>query len=60
MLARGEVEEIIIRPDVDIVTIILQDGAIVKNRRVRRLDIVLLDDYMRDLFVDHMIQMNFF
>jgi len=34
MLAKGEVEEIIIRPDVDIVTIILQDGAVIKNRRV--------------------------
>jgi spastic paraplegia protein 7 len=36
MLAKGEVEEIIIRPDMDIVTILLQDGALVKGRRVRK------------------------
>jgi spastic paraplegia protein 7 len=35
MLAKGEVEEVIVRPDVDIVTIILYDGAIVKGKRVR-------------------------
>lgn len=34
MLATGEVEEIIVRPDVDIVTIILHDGAVVKGRKV--------------------------
>jgi spastic paraplegia 7 len=34
MLAKGEVEEIIVRPDLDIVTIILYDGAIIKGRRV--------------------------
>ncbi|KAI5735157.1 hypothetical protein M8J77_014958 [Diaphorina citri] len=34
MLAKGEVEEIIVRPDVEIVTIILHDGAIVKGRRI--------------------------
>jgi spastic paraplegia 7 len=34
MLAKGEVEEIIVRPDLDIVTIILHDGAIIKGRRV--------------------------
>ncbi|KRT82847.1 hypothetical protein AMK59_3148 [Oryctes borbonicus] len=35
MLAKGEVEEIIVRPDVDIVTIILYDGAIIKGKKVR-------------------------
>jgi spastic paraplegia protein 7 len=35
MLAKGEVEEVIVRPDVDIVTIILHDGAIIKGKRVR-------------------------
>lgn len=35
MLAKGEVEEVIVRPDVDIVTIILYDGAIIKGKRVR-------------------------
>ncbi|CAL8096428.1 unnamed protein product [Orchesella dallaii] len=34
MLAKGEVEEIIVRPDVDLVTIILHDGAVVKGRKV--------------------------
>lgn len=34
MLAKGEVEEIVVRPDVEIVTIILHDGAIVKGKRV--------------------------
>nr|CAD7203568.1 unnamed protein product [Timema douglasi] len=34
MLAKGEVEEVIVRPDVDIVTIILHDGAIVKGKRM--------------------------
>jgi len=35
MLAKGEVEQIIVRPDIDIVTIILHEGAIIKGRRVR-------------------------
>ena len=34
MLAKGEVEEIIIRPDAEIVTIILNEGAIIKGRRI--------------------------
>lgn len=34
MLAKGEVDEIIVRPDLDIVTIILSDGAVVKGRKV--------------------------
>jgi spastic paraplegia protein 7 len=34
MLAVGEVAEVIVRPDVDIVTIVLQEGAIVKGRRM--------------------------
>ncbi|XP_065172580.1 paraplegin [Atheta coriaria] len=34
MLAKGEVEEIIVRPDVEIVTIILQEGAIIKGKKV--------------------------
>ena len=34
MLAKGEVEEIIVRPDSEIVTIILHDGAVVKGRKV--------------------------
>lgn len=35
MLAKGEVEEIIVRPDVEVVTIILHDGAVIKNKKVR-------------------------
>jgi len=34
MLARGEVEEVIVRPDLNQVTIVLHEGAIVKGRRV--------------------------
>lgn len=34
MLAKGEVEEIIARPDLDIVTIRLFEGAIIKGRKV--------------------------
>lgn len=33
MLATGEVRELIIRPDLDLVTIVLHDGAIVKGRQ---------------------------
>lgn len=35
MLAKGEVEEIIVRPDIEIVTLVLYDGAIIKGKRVR-------------------------
>ncbi|KAL1131091.1 hypothetical protein AAG570_012328 [Ranatra chinensis] len=34
MLAKGEVEEIIIRPDLEMVTIILHEGAVVKDKRM--------------------------
>lgn len=45
MLAKGEVEEIIARPDLDIVTIRLYEGAIIKGRKVNILNylIVLLN-----------------
>ncbi|CAH0716626.1 unnamed protein product, partial [Brenthis ino] len=33
MLSKGEVEEIIVRPDLEIVTIILYEGAIIKGKR---------------------------
>ncbi|CAG9770542.1 unnamed protein product [Ceutorhynchus assimilis] len=33
MLAKGEVEQLIVRPDIDIVTIILHEGAVIKGRR---------------------------
>lgn len=36
MLAKGEVAEIIVRPDLDIVTIVLHEGAVVKGRRVSK------------------------
>lgn len=39
MLARGEVEELIVRPDLDIVTIILHEGAVVKGKKVLFADI---------------------
>lgn len=34
MLSKGEVEEIIARPDLDIVTIRLYEGAVIKGRKV--------------------------
>lgn len=34
MLAKGEVEQVIVRPDADIVTIVLHDGAIIKGRKM--------------------------
>lgn len=34
MLAKGEVQQIIVKPDVDLVTIILHPGAIIKGKRV--------------------------
>lgn len=34
MLATGEVKELIIRPDMEMVTIILHDGAIIKGIKV--------------------------
>ncbi|XP_013184956.1 paraplegin [Amyelois transitella] len=33
MLSKGEVEELIVRPDMEVVTIILHEGAIVKGKR---------------------------
>lgn len=34
MLAAGEVKEVIIRPDMEMVTIILHEGAIIKGKKV--------------------------
>lgn len=34
MLAKGEVEEVIVRPDLDIVTIILYEGAVIKGKKI--------------------------
>ena len=36
MLAKGEVEEVVVRPGVDIVTIVLAEGAVIKGQRVNR------------------------
>ncbi|XP_041987157.1 paraplegin [Aricia agestis] len=33
MLSKGEVEELIVRPDLEVVTIILYDGAVIKGKR---------------------------
>lgn len=38
MLAKGEVEEVIVRPDLDIVTIILYEGAVIKGKKVSKTD----------------------
>ncbi|XP_077301487.1 SPG7 matrix AAA peptidase subunit, paraplegin [Arctopsyche grandis] len=34
MLAKGEVEELIIRPDLEVVTIILHEGAVIKGKKI--------------------------
>lgn len=36
MLAKGEVEQLIVRPDIEVVTIILYEGAIIKGKRVNK------------------------
>nr|XP_045617981.1 paraplegin-like isoform X2 [Procambarus clarkii]XP_045617990.1 paraplegin-like isoform X2 [Procambarus clarkii]XP_045618000.1 paraplegin-like isoform X2 [Procambarus clarkii]XP_045618008.1 paraplegin-like isoform X2 [Procambarus clarkii]XP_045618017.1 paraplegin-like isoform X2 [Procambarus clarkii]XP_045618027.1 paraplegin-like isoform X2 [Procambarus clarkii]XP_045618037.1 paraplegin-like isoform X2 [Procambarus clarkii] len=36
MLSKGEVEEVIVRPDLDIVTIILQEGAVIKGKKMEQ------------------------
>lgn len=41
MLAKGEVEEIIVRPDIELVTIILYDGAVVKGKKVMFVELFL-------------------
>lgn len=33
MLAKGEVKQLIVRPELDMVTIILHDGAVVKGKK---------------------------
>ena len=33
MLAKGEVKRLIVRPEIDMVTIILHEGAIIKGRK---------------------------
>ncbi|CAG4977961.1 unnamed protein product [Colias eurytheme] len=33
MLSKGEVEELIVRPDIEVVTIILHEGAVIKGRK---------------------------
>lgn len=55
MLAKGEVEEIIVRPDLDVVTIILQEGAIVKGKKVEQrvyhmniVDMTRFEDKLRE------------
>ncbi|KAB7507254.1 Paraplegin [Armadillidium nasatum] len=34
MLSKGEVEEVIVRPDINIVTIVLYDGSVIKGKKV--------------------------
>ncbi|GBL99900.1 hypothetical protein AVEN_72574-1, partial [Araneus ventricosus] len=34
ILAKGEVEEVVVNPEMDLVTIYVHDGAIIKGRRV--------------------------
>lgn len=34
MLSKGEVEELIVRPDLEVVTIVLHEGAVIKGKKV--------------------------
>lgn len=56
MLAAGEVKEVIIHPDMDMVTIILHEGAIIKGRRVQSnifhmavADVTKFEEKLRDV-----------
>lgn len=55
MLAVGEVREIIVHPDLEMVTIILQEGAVVKGRRLSTnvyhmaIDTTRFEDKLRDV-----------
>lgn len=56
MLSKGEVKELIIRPDMDVVTIILHEGAIFKGRRtssgvyhIAVADTVKFEEKLRDV-----------
>lgn len=55
MLAAGEVREIIVHPNLEMVTIILYDGAVVKNRRMSSnvfhmaIDTTRFEDKLRDV-----------
>lgn len=42
MLSKGEVDELIVRPDLEVVTIILHEGAVIKGKKVRKLCMLLL------------------
>lgn len=55
MLAKGEVEEVIVRPDIELVTIILYDGAVIKGKKVEHktfhmnvVDIQRFEDKLRE------------
>ncbi|CAG9835500.1 unnamed protein product [Diabrotica balteata] len=67
MLAKGEVERIIVRPDIEIVTIVLHEGAVVKGKRVENrtyhmnvVDVNKFEDKLREAklevmeFVDYL------
>ena len=53
MLAKGEVEQVIVRPDVDTVTILLHSGAIIKGRpsshRVFHMNIIDINKFEEKL-----------
>ncbi|KAJ8977741.1 hypothetical protein NQ317_005730 [Molorchus minor] len=55
MLAKGEVEEVIVRPDIEIVTIVLYDGAVIKGKKIENrtyhmnvVDINKFEDKLRE------------
>ena len=38
MLARGEVDRVLVRPDINAVTVYLQEGAVIKGKKVSTCD----------------------
>lgn len=50
MLAKGEVEEIIVRPDIELVTIILYDGAVIKGKKVYQIQLQSLTILINTIF----------
>lgn len=53
MVAKGEVRELIVRPDMEMVTIILHDGAIIKGRRVSFKNKIF--NYLKRLFIIYLL-----
>lgn len=47
MLSKGEVEELIVRPDLEVVTIVLHEGAVIKGKKVSQNECLVFTLYSR-------------